>query len=120
MNSDLLQPELDLEEEQGVALDDRPVGACLEIETRHPTYLLEKRGDGKAIIYGHPQYCPDPVLVTIYGSTWGGPMLKMHFLGKGMRMEFKHPALGPVRTSAIVDIRELAPAPNSTQLRKAS
>src|SRR5690242_5757783 len=125
MNSDLLQPEIENEEEEGVALDELPVGARLEIETRHHTYVLENRGDGKAIISGHPEYCPDPVLVTIYGSTWGGPMLKMRFLGRGMRLEFKHPVLGPVRTSAIRDIRELTPAPNSgghssNQWRKAS
>lgn|SRR5689334_116682 len=110
MNDQLLIPEPEIEEEEGISLDEIPVGAHLEVVTRHHTYNLENRGDGKAVISGHPQFCPKPVLATIYGSTWGGPMLKMHFLGKGMRMEFKHPALGPVRTSAITDVRELRKA----------
>ena len=49
---------------------------------------------------------PEPVLVRISGSNWGGSMLKAAFLGRGMHLEYKHPKYrGPIVTSAIVDIR---------------
>ena len=66
------------------------------------------RGDGKALISGHPEFCPDPVLVTVDGSNWGGSMLKMSFIGRGMHLEFRHPAFQTIVTSRIVDIRAVA------------
>ena len=63
------------------------------------------RGLGKELIWGHPQYCPEPVPVRIKGSTWGGSMLKLRFIGRGMRLEFRHPVFRTILTSRIVDIR---------------
>jgi hypothetical protein len=94
------------EREEGVDLCDLPVGAVLEVETGHHTYRVENRGDGKVLIAGHPQYCPEPVLVDLHGSIGEGSMLKMWFIGRGMRMEFRHPQFGPVWTSRVREIRE--------------
>jgi hypothetical protein len=59
------------------------------------------------LISGHPQYCPQPVLVAISGSTWGGSMLKPDFVGRGMHLEFYHPEYdAPIVTSLIRDVRE--------------
>jgi hypothetical protein len=45
--------------------------------------------------------------VTIAGSTWGGSMLKVRFIGRGMHLEFHHPAYStPIVTSPIQEIRE--------------
>jgi len=45
--------------------------------------------------------------VTIAGSTWGGSMLKMRFIGRGMHLEFHHPAYSaPIITSPIQEICE--------------
>ena len=60
---------------------------------------------GKDLIWGHPQYCPEPVAVRIEGSTWGGAMLKLRFVGRGMRLEFQHPTYHRIVTSRIVEIR---------------
>jgi hypothetical protein len=52
-------------------------------------------------------YCPQPLLVTIAGSTWGGSMIKVRFIGRGMHLEFRHPGyLTPIVTSIIREIRE--------------
>jgi len=52
-------------------------------------------------------FCPEPVLVSIHGSTWGGSMLKEHFIGRGMHLEFHHPEYAmPIITSAIQEICE--------------
>src|SRR5690348_13853988 len=73
------------ESDAGLYLDDLPVGNAVNVETGHHTYHVENRGDGKALIQGHPKYCPEPVEVELLGSTRGGAMLKMGFIGIGLR-----------------------------------
>lgn len=102
VNSAVVQSEI----EGGVALDELPRGAVLEVETQNRTYVVEYMGDGKAWLYGHPEFCPEPVLVSLHGSTFGGHMLKMRYIGRGMRMEFRHPELGVIWTSWVQDVRE--------------
>ncbi len=101
VNHNIVQSEI----EGGVYLADLPKGAAIEVETRNRSYLLVNRGEGKAMISGHPEFCPDPVLVTIDGSNWGGAMLKMSFIGRGMHLEFQHPVFQTIITSRIVEIR---------------
>jgi hypothetical protein len=108
--------------EGGVALDELPVGAVVDVATANNLYRIENRGDGEVLISGHPEICPTPVLVTFHGSTWGTPMLKLRFIGREMSMEFSHPERGIVRTSRVRDIRERtsAHASEPTLVRKAS
>jgi hypothetical protein len=102
VNSNIVQSEI----EGGVYLRDLPEESLLEVETRNRLYELIVRRDGEALISGHPQYCPEPVLVRIHGCNWGGSMLKSAYLGRGMHLEFRHPSYeGVVVTSPIVDIR---------------
>ncbi|MFI5098810.1 MAG: hypothetical protein ACHQT6_12625, partial [Candidatus Acidiferrales bacterium] len=83
----------------------------LQIRTQHHDYTALLLGEGCALISGHPQYCPQPVQVTIAGSTWGGSMLKVRFIGRGMHLEFHHPAYSkPIITSLIQEIREPIPS----------
>jgi hypothetical protein len=102
INHNICQSEI----EGGVWLDRLPVGTVLEMETANHLYELQHRGNGRALITGHPKFCPEPVLVNIHGSTWGRAMLKMHFVGRGMFLEFDHPEYGVIRTSRIQEIRE--------------
>src|SRR5579872_289950 len=93
--------------EGGVYLRDLPARTTLEIETQNRRYTVVNYGDGCVLISGHPEFCPEPVLVRIEGSNWGGSMLKMAFVGRGMHLEFRHPAYGrPIVTSRIVEIRQ--------------
>ena len=128
-NSDFFRPHPNLadeinsaiarsEVEGGVLLEDLPVGARLEVETRHHHYDIVNRGGGEVMIMGHPVYCPEPVPVKVHGSTFGGSMLKMHFIGRGMRLEFRHPTHGVVRTSKIREIREAPVVPEAPELRQ--
>lgn len=93
--------------EGGVALDDLPISAVIEVETRHNVYQIVNQGNGRVMISGHAEYCPEPVLVSLHGSTWGTPMIKTRYIGRGMGMEFAHPTHGVVRTSRVQEIREL-------------
>ena len=104
INCNIIQSEID----GGVYLRDLKAGDTLEIETQDWTCTLVYRGDHQASVSGHPLYCPAPVLVYITGSTWGGSMLKLFYIGRGMHMEFLHPAYERILTSPVVDIRAMA------------
>jgi hypothetical protein len=59
------------------------------------------------LMSAHPEYRPGVVLVAIAGSTLGGSMLKPSFAGRGMHLEFSHPAYrAPITASRIEEIRE--------------
>ena len=94
-----------LEKEAAVKVDELPVGTVLEVETTHHTYLLENCGSGKVLISGHPEYCPEPVLVDLHGATDNTNMIRMSMIERGMRMQFGHPTLGVIRTSRVREIR---------------
>ena len=103
VNRNIVQSEI----EGGVFLEGLPPDTVLQIRTQHHFYTAQLLGEGAALISGHPQYCPEPVQVTIAGSTWGGSMLKVRFIGRGMHLEFHHPAYStPIITSPIQEIRE--------------
>ena len=88
-------------------MDELPVGAVIEVDTGHHTYLIENRGKGKVLISGHPEYCPEPVLVDLHGSVGRESPLKILLIEPGTRMEFEHPTFGVVRTSPVREVREL-------------
>jgi hypothetical protein len=110
VNGNIVQSEI----EGGVFLEGLPPDTVLQIRTQNHFYTALLLGDNAVLISGHPQYCPQPVQVTIAGSTWGGSMLKSRYIGRGMHLEFHHPAYKtPIVTSPIQDICEpLASARN--------
>ena len=108
VNGVIVQSEI----EGGVFLHDLPPSTVLEIQTMHHCYRAVLLGGSDALISGHPEFCPEPVLVAIAGSTWGGSMLKLQFVGRGMHLEFHHPEYPtPIVTSAIQDIRDYQQPP---------
>jgi hypothetical protein len=106
----LISPAFQPAREEGVSLEDLAIGEVVEIVTGHHTYRLENRGDGEVLISGHPVYCPEPVLVELHGSVGDGHIIKMWFIGRGMRLEFRHPNLGTVQTSRVREIHALTTA----------
>ena len=104
INGNIIRSEI----EGGVDLRNLPVESTLEVETRNRAYTLVMQPDCHALISGHPEFCPEPVLVRINGSNWGGSMIKTAYVGRGMRLEFRHPGFdGMIVTSTIRDIRLL-------------
>jgi hypothetical protein len=103
VNSDIIQSEI----EGGVSLKDLPPSTVLEIQTMNHCYTAVLLGGNEAMLSGHPQFCPRPVHVAIAGSTWGGSMLKLQYVGRGMHLEFHHPEYPtPIVTSPICEIRD--------------
>lgn len=104
VNGNIIRSEI----EGGVYLKDLPDDATLEIETQNRRYRLSSKGPAEMLISGHPEFCPEPVLVRIAGSNWGGTMLKPAFIGRGMHLEFHHPSYErPIITSRIREIRRI-------------
>ena len=72
----------------GVDLSKLEIGKKVIVRTLNTTYTIEKLGDKKYTIYGSSKYCPSPTLASIPGSTFGGSMLKLDYIGIGMFLEF--------------------------------
>ena len=88
-----LSPEINKNIEQsekdgGVFLKDIKIGESVKLKTRNTLYTLLRKEEKNYFLSGHDRYCPFPVEATILGSTWGGSMIKIGFLGLGMCMEF--------------------------------
>lgn len=98
----------------GIDLEDLPIGAVVEIETGHTTYRMENKGEGGAILSGHPKYCPEPTLVQMQGSVGSDGTLKWRYLGTGCRMVFTPPEHAVIRTSSIKSMRRVPPGPKSS------
>jgi hypothetical protein len=99
--------------DEGVFLSNIEQGATLHVVTESRTYALVALGNREVLISGHPEHCPAPVRVRVQGSTWGGSLLRMDFIGKGMHLEYWHPVHQCITTSQIIDVRVL-PAPRQT------
>jgi hypothetical protein len=103
VNRNLVQSEI----EGGVRVEDLRPGSTLQVKTQNTCYRILILFGAMALISGHPLFCPRPVLITIHGSTWGGSMLKVRFIGRGMHLEFHHPEYStPIVTSPIREIEE--------------
>ena len=108
VNRGIIQSEV----EGGVFLNDLPPSTVLHIQTMHHCYTAVLLGGSEALLSGHPEFCPEPVQVAISGSTWGGSMLKLQYVGRGMHLEFRHPLYPtPIITSAIQEIRDTVKLP---------
>lgn len=105
VNRRIIQSEI----EGGVHLGDLPDGAELAVDTENRCYRLVVRSDGSCYISGHPVFCPKPTLVSVHGSSWGGSMLKVAYIGRGMHLEFHHPDFQTITTSRILEIRASEP-----------
>lgn len=82
-----------------------PVGKSLKVKTRNTEYLIENREDG-TYISGHATYCPVPTKCFISGSTWGGSVLKVGWVGVGMYLEFSTDEFPYcITTSRIADVQ---------------
>ena len=104
VNGNIIQSEI----EGGVYLPDLPPQSTLQVQTQNHVYTIVNRGEGRVLIWGHPEFCPAPVDVKIAGSNWGGSMLKSAYIGRGMHLEFRHPRYQrPIITSRILDIQEV-------------
>jgi hypothetical protein len=95
--------------EGGADLTKLKVGNKLVVQCLDCTLTIERREDG-LYISGHDKFCPVPTKARIPGSNFGGSMLRMNFVGRGMYMEF-HTDEYPKRiiTSQVQEVTEVTP-----------
>ena len=111
VNGRIVQSEI----EGGVHLRDVVPGTVLEVRTQNREYTIQYQGSGQALISGHPIFCPEPVLVNIHGSTWGGSMLKERFIGRGIRARREREQEREILAAELVaDVVMISPARNGT------
>lgn len=88
------------ERDGGVDLRELPTGVTLRITTKNSVYRLRRGPDPYAfLIQGSPRsdrpasgttrFSTYWFPCTVPGSTWGGSMIKVDFVGIGMRLEVR-------------------------------
>ena len=92
----------------GVDLRTVPEGKVLLVQTQHTLYRLTRvpDTDWPWRVSGHPKYCPRATPARIHGSTWGGSMIKLDFIGREMFVEMTLDGAGTIGTSAVSEITE--------------
>lgn len=84
INNNITQSEID----GGLDLKKLNIGNTIKVQTKNTLYLIKKIKEEEYLIQDHSTYCPTFKVCQIYGSTWGGSMLKLNYLGFNMHMEF--------------------------------
>lgn len=99
----------------GADLRKLPVNGILKVTTKNTVYVICRLAEGEEDwpyeISGSPRFCPTPERAYIAGSTWGGTMLKMHYIGRDMHMQF-HLKKCPERTYTTTPVRNLEETTN--------
>jgi hypothetical protein len=79
----------------------------LEVRTRNSVYQLTILGGGEVMVRGG-SFFPEWSTVRLSGSTLGGSLLKMDWIGCGFSMEFLHQGQRIV-TTRVREIRKVEP-----------
>ena len=102
INFNMMQSEKD----GGIWARDISEGETIHVQTQNTLYSITNRADCDFLqMKGHVEYCPDWVQVLIHGSTWGGAMLKVGFIGVGMNLEVTIQGHGVITTSEIKSVK---------------
>lgn len=88
----------------GIDLTQVPPGTILEVQTRNSLYTLIPQASGETLIWGHPEFCPEPTLVNQLGSAYLTGVFREGYVGPGLRLTFPH-GVRRVCTSRIVTIQ---------------
>ena len=73
---------------EGVDLSSLPAGTRVIVETRNSRYCLVMKDEGGCNAVGlGGRYCPEETDVQIHGSTLGGSLISMGWIGLGWLIE---------------------------------
>ena len=109
--SDYLSDEINLrimqsERDGGMWLRDIKLGQIIKVVTKNTEYIIEKVANDKYIVSGNKKYCPVPTFMFLHGSTFGGSMIRVGFIGVGMYLEM-YINNKPILTSHIKSVEVL-------------
>ena len=78
-----------LDAEGGLDVRELGPGFLLEVQTKNNTYTIVPQSSGDALVWGHPEYCPEPTLVTNLGSAHASGLFRENYIGPGLRLTFR-------------------------------
>jgi len=92
MLDERLQKLYKIQEELG-GIDTRKLkpGTKVKVWTKNSIYEMEILNYGGDVLVQGGKYFQEPTPMIFTGSTWGGSMLKMGWVGHMMSMEFQYP-----------------------------
>lgn len=90
----------------GFSLDLTKPGTKFEIKTLNSTYNIEVLDRRRVMIQGGTRpngkiRFPEPIFAVIAGSTFGGTMIKLGWVGQDMRLELYYGLGGHLTTSSM-------------------
>jgi len=93
---------------EGVHLKDY-LNHVIVVQTLNTKYVftsIQGRVRGQAFkVEGEPRYLAKSEVVHIHGSTWGGSMIRLGFIGVDMRLEFSTKEHNCITTSPIQSVQ---------------
>lgn len=95
---------LPVDSDGGIELRQLKPGTILEVQTKNTTYTVIPQASGESMIWGHPEYCPEPVLIAGVGSTYVTGLFREGYISPGMRLSFPFGGRR-VTTSRILEIK---------------
>jgi hypothetical protein len=88
----------------GIDLRSINPSTVLRVQTRNNTYTVIPQVSGEMLIWGHPEFCPEPILIAGLGSAHDTGYFREGYLCPGLRLSF--PSAGRrVATSNITAIQ---------------
>lgn len=109
--SDEINATLDFFDGEGISIKDLEEGDVLEVQTQNTLYTLRVLDPSKQLVYvtsTHPNW-PDLGEQILYGSNFGGSMLKMGWVCGGTYMELGRKLMSQTKTVALVKKTEKQP-----------
>jgi hypothetical protein len=94
---------LPVDADGGIELRALKPGTILEVATKNNTYTLIPQASGEVMIWGHPQYCPEPTLIKGLGGAYTTGLFREGYLSPGMRLNFPNEGRR-ISTSRILSI----------------
>jgi hypothetical protein len=95
--------QLPVDADGGIDLRQLQPGMILEVATKNNTYTLIPQASGEVLLWGHPDYCPEPTLIRGLGGAYTTGLFREAYLSPGMRLNF--PSEGRrINTSRILSI----------------
>lgn len=92
----------------GIHVDKLSPGTRLEVRTRNTLYEIEVIENREIWVTGG-KYFPTRTRAFLQGSTWGGSMIKIGWIGYEMSMEILHPSRTSYKTSFVRQAKIIAP-----------
>ena len=109
LSDDLVNRIEESEKNGGIFINTLEPGTRVIAVTRNSTYEIEVISEDAVKVQGG-KYFPEPVETYFAGSTWGGSMLKLKWIGLDMCMEFSLPDKeGVIVTTKVKEAKIIGP-----------